>query len=157
METNVKMVGFANQSINGVTVANEGFDMEYDGKKMDISGFSGDKLYYAKLNNKQLVNLLNIPSTNIPLERRILSYGKPSKKHSIKKIKMKPRRKTRKPASIKIKKISPITMKANRRKSSSKYVSPTMRSEYKKSNRYSKYSTHSSKRSNKSSIRKTIY
>ena len=74
METNVKMVGFANQSINGTTISNEGFDMEYDGKKLNISGFSGDKLYYAKLNNKQLVDLLNMPSSETPLERRVLFY-----------------------------------------------------------------------------------
>ena len=81
METNVKVVGFANQSVNGVTVANQGFDMEYDGQKMNISGFSGDKLYYAKLNNQQLANLLNMPSSDIPLEKRILLYKK-AKKHT---------------------------------------------------------------------------
>lgn len=98
METNVKVVGFANQSINGVTVANQGFDMEYDGEKMNISGFSGDKLYYAKLNNQQLASLLNMPSSDIPLEKRILLYKKS------KKTTKKTKSKTRKTKSKKSKK-----------------------------------------------------
>jgi hypothetical protein len=147
METNVKMVGFANQSINGVTLANEGFDMEYDGTKLNISGFSGDKLYYAKLNNKQLVDLLNIPSSDIPLERRIMLYKNPKMK-SIKQIKLTPRK------SIKRRKSSAIRV-SKRKSSSSKYVSPAMRSEYKKS-RSKRSSKHSSK-SKRRSINKTIY
>jgi hypothetical protein len=98
MDTNVKMVGFANQSINGVTVANEGFDMEYDGKKMNISGFSGDRLYYAKLNNKQLLDLLNMPVSEVPLERRIKYFNnKRTIKFKRKQIKQKISRKTNKP------------------------------------------------------------
>ena len=42
METNVKVVGFANQSINGINVDNRGFDLEYDGRMLNLSGFSGN-------------------------------------------------------------------------------------------------------------------
>ena len=152
METNVKMVGFANRSINGVTIANEGFDMEYDGKKMDISGFSGDKLYYAKLNNKQLVNLLNLPSSDVPLERRISLYGKP-RKGSLKIVKLSSPRKIKK-----TKKKSDL--RVSKRKSSSLYVTPKLRSEYRKSSssrHSSKYPSKRNKASKRSSIRKTIY
>lgn len=134
MDTNVKMVGFANQSINGVTVANEGFDMEYDGKKLNISGFSGDRLYYAKLNNKQILDLLNMPSSEVPLERRIMHYETPphksksktkSKTKRIKLVSRKTIRKARKsPIIISKSPSSPIF---------DKYVSPKLRSEYKKS------------------------
>lgn len=153
METNVKMVGFANRSINGVTITNEGFDMEYDGKKLDISGFSGDKLYYAKLNNQQLADLLNMPSSDVPLERRISLYGN-HKKGSVKRIKIS----TRKPKSVKSKKSSQL--RVSKRKSNSVYVSPKLRSEYRRSSRHS--SRHSSKKSKSSkktkrSIAKTIY
>lgn len=138
MDTNVKMVGFANQSINGVTVANEGFDMEYDGKKMNISGFSGDRLYYAKLNNKQLLDLLNMPASEVPLERRIMHYKTPPLKS---KSKTKSKRKSK---TKRIKLISRKTIRNSRKspiiisKSPSspifdKYVSPKLRSEYMKS------------------------
>ena len=155
VETNVKVVGFANQSLNGVTLRDEGFDMEYDGKNLNVSGFSGDKLYYAKLNNKQLVDLLNVPSSDIPLERRIMHYKNPHIKSSIKKIKMMPRLVKRK-----TKKTPPLII--SKRRSSAKYVTPKMRSEYRKKYRHSskslkksRVSSHSSL--NRSSSKKTIY
>lgn len=160
MDTNVKMVGFANQSINGVTVANEGFDMEYDGKKMNISGFSGDRLYYAKLNNKQLLDLLNMPASEVPLERRIMHYEtSPPKSKS--KTKSKRKSKTKR-----IKLISRKTIRNSRKspiiisKSPSspifdKYVSPKLRSEYMKSpihsRRSSRYSRVSSSKKSRHS------
>ena len=164
MDTNVKMVGFANQSINGVTVANEGFDMEYDGKKMNISGFSGDRLYYAKLNNKQLLDLLNMPASEVPLERRIMHYETPQPK-SKSKSKTKSKRKS-KTKTKRIKLVSRKTIRNSRKspiiisKSPSspifdKYVSPKLRSEYMKSpihsRRSSRYSRVSSSKKSRHS------
>ena len=130
METNVKVVGFANRSINGVDIDNRGFDLEYDGRMLNLTGFSGDKLYYAKLNNQQIMNLLQMPASKMPLEQRIMYYnqpkirkGTPYPRNSIKLIKI-PRisshksrtyRRSHKPASI------------------SSYKSPKLRSEYKRS------------------------
>lgn len=151
METNVKIVGFANRSINGITLTNEGFDMEYDGKKMDISGFSGDKLYYAKLNNKQLVELLNTPSSNVPLDARISLYGQ-HKKGYIKRIKNSPYKRK----SIKSKKSN---LRVSKRKYSPVYVTPKMRSEYRSYRHSSRHSLNKSNLSKKTkrSIDKTIY
>jgi len=72
METNIKVVGFADQSINGINVNHQGFDLDYDGNMLNVSGFSGDKLYYARLNNNQLMNLLQMRSSEVPLEQRIM-------------------------------------------------------------------------------------
>lgn len=145
MDTNIKIVGFANQSVNGININNEGFDIDYDGKMLNLSGFSGDKLYYAKLNNQQIMDLLQTRPSLIPLEQRILQYKqiKPSKSSKSSKSKSKSKtnsskRKTTKKHTSHKKSISKV----------SSYKSPKMRSEIKP-----RTSTHHSK-SRKS---KTIY
>ena len=71
METNVKIVGFANESFNGRTVSSKGFDVNYDGNVADINAFSDGKVYYMRLGNQDIQNLLNIPSSTMPLEERL--------------------------------------------------------------------------------------
>jgi len=116
MDTNIKVVGFANQSINGINVNNEGFDLEYDGKLLNLSGFSGDKLYSAKLNNQQIVDLLQRQSSQIPLEKRIMMYREKIPK------KIKTQRKTKSHKSSK-------SHKSKSKPKISSYKSPKMRSE----------------------------
>jgi hypothetical protein len=131
MDTNIKVVGFANQSINGINVNNEGFDLEYDGKLLNLSGFSGDKLYSAKLNNQQIVDLLQRQSSQIPLEKRIMMHRekriKPhfakSKKYSRKNIKNQKKSKYHK-----LRKSYKSKSKSN--VSHLRYKSPKMRSEF---------------------------
>ena len=120
METNFKVVGFANQSINGVTTNNQGFDMEYDGKQLNVSGFSGDKLYYAKLNNKQLIDILNVPSSSVPLEKRIKQYKRKSNRKSHKKLKLS--KKSKKSSTLSSRKSS------TKKRTSSPYITPKLRS-----------------------------
>lgn len=129
MDTNIKIVGFANQSVNGINVNNEGFDIDYDGNMLNLSGFSGDKMYYAKLNNQQIMDLLQTRPSQIPLEQRILQYKQiePSKsktkqsKSSKSKSSKSTKRKTTKKHNSHKKSISKI----------SSYKSPKMRSEIK--------------------------
>ena len=76
METNVKIVGFANESFNGKTVSSKGFDVNYDGNIADINAFSDGKVYYTRLDNQDIQNLLNIPTSSSPLEERLaLEYN----------------------------------------------------------------------------------
>jgi len=145
MDTNIKIVGFANQSVNGININNEGFDIDYDGNLLNLSGFSGDKMYYAKLNNQQIMDLLQTRPSQIPLEQRILQYKQigPLKQSKSKSSKSKSKsksskRKTTKKYSSHKKSISKV----------SNYKSPKMRSEIKP-----RTSSHHSK-SRKS---KTIY
>lgn len=123
METNVKVVGFANQSLNGVDIDNKGFDLEYDGKILNLSGFSNDKLYYAKLNNEQISDLLRIPSSSLPLEQRIMYYDTPNRKKQLKS----------KSKSSKSKSVKQTKRKSKRKsKSISIYKTPRLRSDYKR-------------------------
>ena len=131
METNVKVVGFANRSINGVDIDNKGFDLEYDGRMLNLTGFSGDKLYYAKLNNQQIMDLLQIPSSRMPLQQRIMYYtqpkirkGTPYPRNSIKRLKISPYK-------------SKVKTYRRSHKSTSSYKSPKLRSEYKKTTKKS--------------------
>lgn len=141
METNVKVVGFANKSINGIDIDNSGFDLEYDGRNLNLSGYSNDKLYYAKLNNEQIIDLLKIPSSRLSLDQRIMGYNtmnqvkipldsrrhgysyskyNKSMKKNIKRIKLTP--------------YKPINSMKIKKKSSTKkvtsYKTPRLRSEY---------------------------
>jgi len=168
METNIKVVGFADQSINGVTIKNQGFDLDYDGKIMNMSGFSGDKLYYAKLNNQQLMSLLQLPSSDIPLEQRIMNYKQAPQKRKI--IIYKPHStKHKTPKRIKTLKIVKIKSPSSHKSKSYKsryrtptpYFTPKMRSEYKKSIKTHSARTKTKPKSRSSSTRssksKTIY
>lgn len=144
MDTNIKIVGFANQSVNGININNEGFDIDYDGNMLNLSGFSGDKMYYAKLNNQQIMDLLQTRPSQIPLEQRILQYKQykqigPLKKSKSSKSKTKSsksskssKRKTKSKTKSSKRK---TTKKHNSHKKSiskvSSYKSPKMRSEIK--------------------------
>lgn len=134
MDTNIKIVGFANQSVNGINVNNEGFDIDYDGNMLNLSGFSGDKMYYAKLNNNQLMDLLQLQPSQMPLEQRILQYKqiKPKTKSSKQTKSTKRKTKQSKPSKSSKRK---TTKKNNSHKKSiskvSSYKSPKMRSELK--------------------------
>jgi hypothetical protein len=165
METNLKVVGFANQSINGVNVNNQGFDLEYDGNILSASGFSGDKYYYTKLNNEQLLDLLQAPSSHTPLEHRILNYNQnhnhnhnhhKQMNYLVKKTKSKTHKKsnTHKQHDSRNKSIT----KSFR---ISSYKSPNLRSEYGPKTSIKKHSKtsvrHKSSKSSKSSKSKTIY
>lgn len=74
METNVKIVGFANQSFNGKSVSSKGFDINYDGNIADVNAFSDGKVYYMRLANEDIQNLLNIPSSSQSLEENLISH-----------------------------------------------------------------------------------
>jgi hypothetical protein len=132
METNIKVIGFADQSINGVTIKNQGFDLDYDGKIMNMSGFSGDKLYYAKLNNQQIMSLLQLPSSDVPLEQRIMNY----KRAPVKRMKTLKIVKIKTPSSYKSKSYKSKSYKS-RNRTPTPYFTPKMRSEYKKSIKHS--------------------
>ena len=71
METNVKIVGFANESFNGKTLSSKGFDVNYDGNIADINAFSNGNVYYTRLDNEDIQNLLSIPSSSQCLEERL--------------------------------------------------------------------------------------
>jgi hypothetical protein len=54
METNVKIIGFANQSFNGKTISSKGIDVNYDGNIADVNAFSDGKVYYMRLENEDI-------------------------------------------------------------------------------------------------------
>jgi hypothetical protein len=88
-ETNVKIIGFSNKTLNGKNISSKGFDLEYDGNDAYINSFSDGKLYYKHLNKKQLINLFNSQTINTSLDKRIkkdLIYLKPIKLNKTKSI-----------------------------------------------------------------------
>lgn len=82
METNIKVIGFSNKRINGKSLDNKGFDLDYDGNYLDVNAFDNDRQYYTRLDNEDIMHLLNTPSSRMPLEQRIMQlnvsrYNKP--------------------------------------------------------------------------------
>lgn len=75
METNVKVIGFSNKRINGKTLDSKGFDLDYDGNYLDINAFDNNRQYYTRLDNQDIMHLLNIPSSHMPLEQRIMQFN----------------------------------------------------------------------------------
>ena len=73
METNLKIVGFANQSINGIPVTNKGLHINYDGNDADINAYDDGKLYYMHLDNEDIKNLLNMPVSEDSLQSRLIA------------------------------------------------------------------------------------
>ena len=55
---------------------------KYDGNNLDIIGRDLNNMVYARLNNKEIMDLLSIPSSQERLEERIYQeyYTKPSKR-----------------------------------------------------------------------------
>ena len=72
-ETNIKFVGFANQSINGKNVQSSGIHINSDGKDVDVNAFNNGKMYYMHLNNDDISNLLSKPSSIEPLATRLMN------------------------------------------------------------------------------------
>jgi len=72
-ETNIKFVGFANQSINGKNVQSSGIHINSDGKDVDVNAFNNGKMYYMHLNNDDISNLLSKPSSTEPLATRLMN------------------------------------------------------------------------------------
>ena len=83
METNIKVIGFSNKRINGKTLDSKGVDLDYDGKYLDVNAFDNNRQYYTRLDNHDIMHLLNIPSSQIPLEQRIMQFNvnRPVGKH----------------------------------------------------------------------------
>jgi hypothetical protein len=75
METNIKVIGFSNKRINGKTLDNKGFDLDYDGDYLDVNAFDNNRQYYTRLDNQDIMHLLNIPSSQMPLEQRIMQFN----------------------------------------------------------------------------------
>lgn len=75
METNVKVIGFSNKRINGKTLDSKGFDLDYDGNYLDVNAFNNERQYYTRLDNEDIMHLLNIPSSQMPLEQRIMQFN----------------------------------------------------------------------------------
>jgi hypothetical protein len=73
METNLKIIGMSRKSENGHTIDNKSFDLSYDGNYADINTFVNDKNSYVRLNNNELIDLLNKPVSKETLENRLMS------------------------------------------------------------------------------------
>ena len=61
----------ANLPQNFNKINSEGLLINYDGKNMDVSGYKNDNSFYAKLTNKDIMDLLAISANPMSLDKRL--------------------------------------------------------------------------------------
>lgn len=81
---------------DGDLIQNMGWDMTYDGNNLDIGTFKNGDEVYMQLNNQEIMDLLNRPTSRKTLEQRLL-HDFPSKKHSKKRKQTKKHKKSKSP------------------------------------------------------------
>ncbi len=100
MKVNVISSGEMEIAIDGNVVKTTKYNSNYDGNELKISGSDNGTHFYKKLNNKDISNILSMPTSNLSLEERLnrdYKNIKGSKKHTKKKhTKKKHTKKTRK-------------------------------------------------------------
>jgi hypothetical protein len=75
-----------NKQHNKLNASEIDWDAEYDGKQANISinlqELDGDKQHYdIQLDNRDLAQILSIPSINVPIDKRLLHDFKPHRKN----------------------------------------------------------------------------
>ena len=60
LKQSISSYGLSHTYVNGDKVSDISYDAEYDGKHANISAKSGNERVYMKLNNKDLMRLLNV-------------------------------------------------------------------------------------------------
>ena len=68
--------------IDGAIVKNSGFNTNYDGNKMKISGYNDGEKYYQELDNDDIYNILSLPSHNLSIVERMTNDFNLSKSNS---------------------------------------------------------------------------
>jgi hypothetical protein len=71
METYFHNSGQSMTSVNGHPIDKHGWNMDWDGKNTNLMVQDNNDLYYTKLNNKDIVNILKIPSHKLTLDKRL--------------------------------------------------------------------------------------
>lgn len=98
MNIKVNASGAVKTIVNGNVVENAGFNSNYDGKKMEISGYNDGERFYTELDNNDINKILSLPSHKLSLGERLKRDFKlnKTKRSKSNKNKNKNKKKTRK-------------------------------------------------------------
>ena len=86
MSIDIKTSASIKSIINNKVIKDASFKSHYDGNDLEIKGYSDGELFYMKLDNEDIKDILALPSNNISLEERLIKdFGKKDHKKNTKK------------------------------------------------------------------------
>lgn len=71
METYIQNKGQYQTSVNGNIIDNTHWNMEYDGHELDLEAERNDEAIYMKLNNDDILKLLEVPAYHKTITQRL--------------------------------------------------------------------------------------
>ena len=149
METYIQNKGQYQTSINGNVVENTKWKMDYDGDELDLEAKRNNEAVYMKLNNEDIMKLLEVPSYHKPIRERLEFDLQPENKIDIRPIIMEELRQISGPNQLKHSK-KPKKARKTKKAKKAKKASKSSRGESKSKSK-SKSKKHSrSKNKNKS-------
>jgi hypothetical protein len=154
-ETYIQNKGQYQTSINGKVVDNTKWKVAYDGDELDLEAKRNNEAVYMKLNNEDIMKLLEVPSYHKPIRERLEFDLQPENKIDIRPIIMEELRQisgpkqSNQPKHIKKPKKARKTKKAKKASKSSRGESKNKKHSRSKSKKHSR-SKHKSKHKSKS-------
>jgi len=149
-ETYIQNKGQYQTSINGKVVDNTKWKVAYDGDELDLEAKRNNEAVYMKLNNEDIMKLLEVPSYHKPIRERLEFDLQPENKIDIRPIIMEELRQisgpkqSNQPKHIKKPKKARKTKKAKKASKSSRGESKNKKHSRSKSKKHSR-SKHKSK------------
>ena len=86
METYIQNKGQYQTSINGDVIDNTKWNVVYDGDELDLEAKRNNEAVYMKLNNEDIMKLLEVPSYHKPIRERLEFDLQPENKIDIRPI-----------------------------------------------------------------------
>jgi hypothetical protein len=120
METYIQNKGQYQTSVNGDVIDNTKWNLVYDGDELDLEAKRNNEAIYMKLNNNDIMKLLEIPSYHKPIRERLEFDLQPENQIEIRPIIMEELKQLSSPRHIVKKRKTIKTRKAKKAKQSSK-------------------------------------
>ena len=120
METYIQNKGQYQTSVNGDVIDNAKWNLVYDGDELDLEAKRNNEAIYMKLNNNDIMKLIEIPSYHKPIRERLEFDLQPENQIDIRPIIMEELKQMSSPQHIVKKRKTIKTRKAKKAKQSSK-------------------------------------
>jgi hypothetical protein len=161
METYIQNKGQYQTSVNGDVIDNTKWNMVYDGDELDLEAKRNNEAVYMKLNNDDIMKLLEVPSYHKPIRERLEFDLQPENQIEIRPIIMEEMKQLSSPRHIVKKRKTIKTRKAKKDKKNSKGKHHSSRKSKKHSHSRSKSASKSKDKHHNKSVTpdfmKTIY
>lgn len=83
MDTNLRVFGYENESVNGTNIKDQGFDLNYNGDYADLNVYTNGNVKYQRLTKQDILDMMNIPSSPKTLEEKLIEYQSQTPQYQI--------------------------------------------------------------------------